>query len=195
VKTDRAHWKSVQSKLPVNRLVFIDETSANTQMTRSHGRCPQGQRLVMSKPHGHWKTTTFIGALTVRGLQAPAVIDGTMNGDRFLDYVTNILIPTLQSGDILVMDNLPVHKRVAVREALDAQGITVLFLPPYSPDLNPIEKAFSKLKSLLRKVQKRTVPELQEYLRTALDGLLSTECQNYFRSCGYKCNISDRESL
>jgi transposase len=189
------NWATVQPKIAVNRLVFIDETSANTQMTRSHGRCAKGERLVMSKPHGHYKTSTFIGALTIRGLKAPAVIDGAMNGEKFLDYVTKTLIPTLRSGDIVVLDNLSVHKNVGVRDALQAQGISLLFLPPYSPDFNPIEKAFSKLKSLLRKKELRTVPELQEYLRTALDGLSPQECQNYFASCGYLIATPDRETL
>jgi transposase len=175
--------------------LFIDETSANTQMTRSHGRCAKGKRLVMSKPHGHWKTTTFIGGLSTTGLKAPAVIDGAMNGEKFLEYVTKTLIPGLRPGDIVVLDNLPVHKRAGVREALLTKEITLLFLPPYSPDFNPIEKAFSKLKSLLRKKQIRTIPELQEYLRTALDGLSPTECKNYFKSCGYHCEILNRETL
>ena len=140
------------------RLVFLDETWASTNMTRRYGRCPLGQRLVDPVPHGHWKTTTFVVALRVDGLTAPTVIDGAMNGELFEAYVRQQLLPTLRPGDVVVMDNLSSHKRVGVRQAIESVGATLRFLPPYSPDLNPIELSFAKLKSLLRKAEERTIP-------------------------------------
>jgi transposase len=155
-------------------------------MTRTHGRCAQGERLVMDVPHGHWKTTTFVAALRVDGLTAPTVVDGPMNGDLFVAYVEQQLVPTLKPGDIVVMDNLSSHKRAAVRTAIEAAGATLRYLPPYSPDLNPIENVFSKLKSKLRATAKRTIRELQDYLGDFLDLLAPEECRNYFRHAGYR---------
>jgi transposase len=154
-------------------------------MTRRRGRAPRGVRLVCPVPHGHWKTTTFVAALAVTGLIAPMVIDGAMNGDLFEAYVEQVLLPTLKAGDVVVMDNLSSHKRARVRELIEAAGCTLLFLPPYSPDLNPIELAFAKLKALLRKAGKRTVDGLWEFLGQAVDVFSPQECQNYFRHCGY----------
>jgi transposase len=154
-------------------------------MARRYGRAPRGQRLVGVVPHGHWKTTTFVAALTVAGLTAPLVIDGAMNGDLFVAYVERVLVPTLAAGDVVVMDNLSSHKRARVRELIEGAGCTVLFLPPYSPDLNPIELAFAKLKALLRKAGLRTVDGLWEFLGQALDAFSPEECRNYFRHCGY----------
>jgi transposase len=167
------------------RFVFIDETWAATNMTRTHGRALQGQRLVEAIPHGHWKTTTFVGALRTTGLSAPMVIDGAMTGDLFVAYVEQILVPELRSGDIVVVDNLVCHKREAARAAIEQVGAQLIFLPPYSPDLNPIENAFSKLKRLLRTAAKRTVDSLWTFLGQVLDQFSSDECRNYFRHCGY----------
>jgi len=143
--------------LDPRRLVFIDETWVKTNMTRVYGRAPVGQRLVDHVPHGHWQTTTFIGALRVSGLTAPVVFDGAVNGEIFLVYVKDHLAPTLRRGDIVVMDNLSSHKVQGVREAIEAAGASVAYLPPYSPDLNPIEQVFSKLKAKLRQHRERTV--------------------------------------
>jgi transposase len=169
----------------VERLVFLDETWAATNMGRKYGRAPVGQRLVCAVPHGHWKTTTFVAALRVGGLSCPLVIDGAVNGDVFVAYVEQHLAPSLRPGDVVVMDNLSSHKRAAVRAAIEAAGGALLFLPPYSPDLNPIELAFSKLKALLRKAGRRTVEGLWSFLGEAIDLFSPEECRNYFRHCGY----------
>jgi transposase len=195
VKEKRDEWIAGQPQFDSTRAFFLDETWASTNMTRTHGRCLLGQRLVMSVPHGHWKTTTFVVALTLQGLVAPTVVDGPMNGDIFVAYVEQQLVPVLKRGDIVVMDNLSSHKRAAVKAAIESVGAELRFLPPYSPDLNPIEKAFSKLKAMLRKAQKRTVTSLQDYLGQALDNFSPEECCNYFASCGYNTATTSREPL
>ena len=183
--TKRAEWAAAQPTLDPARLKFVDETWASTNMARSHGRSPKGQRLVGTVPHGHWKTTTFVAALCISGMIAPTVVDGAINGDLFLAYVEQQLIPALTAGDIVVMDNLSSHKRPAVRAALERAGCRLLLLPPYSPDLNPIELAFSKLKALLRKAAKRTVEGLWDFLGQAIEAFSPEECRNFLRHCGY----------
>lgn len=195
MKAKRDEWRAGQPTLDSAKLVFLDETGASTAMTRTHGRCPRGERLVMDVPHGHWKTTTFVVALTLGGLAAPTVVDGAMTGDLFVAYVEQQLAPTLKAGDVVVMDNLSSHKRAGVRAAIEAAGAQLRYLPPYSPDLNPIEKAFAKLKSLLRKAAKRTIPQLEAYLGEALDAFSPEECVNYFRSCGYTDATAKLEPL
>jgi transposase len=195
VKAQRDEWKATQPALDPRKLVFVDETWASTAMTRTHGRCPVGQRLVMAIPHGHWQTTTFVAALRCDGLTAPTVVDGAMTGELFAAYVEQQLAPTLRPGDVVVMDNLSAHKRAGVRRAIEAAGCRLLYLPPYSPDLNPIEKAFSKLKALLRKAAQRTVEGLWKYLGAALDEFQAAECHNYFHSCGYPAATLNREPL
>ena len=185
MKAQREHWRADQPTLDPERLVFVDETWASTAMARRYGRAPVGERLVDAVPHGHWQTTTFVAALRWDGLTAPLVIDGVVNGDLFVAYVEKVLVPTLRPGDVVVMDNLSCHKRVRVRELIEGAGCTLLYLPPYSPDLNPIELAFAKLKALLRKAGKRTVEELWNFLGEVLDAFSSEECRNYFRHCGY----------
>lgn len=155
-------------------------------MARRHGRAPRGQRLRSSVPHGHWKTTTFVGALRLSGgMTAPMVLDGPMTGAWFLAYVEQVLAPTLKPGDIVIMDNLPAHKGAAVRLAIEAVGATLRFLPPYSPDLNPIENAFSKLKAMLRKAAARTVDHLWEAIARIIQTYSTSECRNYFAAAGY----------
>jgi transposase len=193
VKQRRDEWRAGQPTLDPACLVFVDETWASTTMTRTHGRCPVGERLVMAVPHGHWQTTTFVAALRCDGLAAPTVVDGAMTGELFLAYVEQQLVPTLRPGDIVVMDNLACHKRAGVRAAIEAAGGELRLLPPYSPDLNPIEKAFSKLKAKLRAAAKRTVEELWGYLGEVLDEFRPEECRNYFRSCGYPAATPSRE--
>ena len=166
-------------------LVFIDETWAKTNMTRTRGYAPKGQRLVDAAPHGHWHTTTFVGALTARGFIAPLVIDGAVNGELFLAYVERVLVPELRPGQVVVMDNLGSHKLAGVRRAVERAGCRVLYLPPYSPDLNPIELAFAKLKALLRAAAERTVDRLWSAIGRLLDRFTHRECRNYFRHCGY----------
>ena len=152
----RQCWKAAQASLDANRLVFVDETGTSTKMVRTHGRCRRGQRLIGKAPAGHWKTTTFTAGLRCDGLVAPFVLEGPMNGKSFLIYVETVLAPSLSQGDIVVIDNLSAHKVAGVRAAIEARGAILLYLPPYSPDLNPIEMAFAKLKTLLRKAAART---------------------------------------
>jgi len=154
-------------------------------MARLRGRAPCGERCRAGVPHGHWKTTTFTGALRLTGMTAPFVYDGAMNGAVFLAYVDQVLVATLKPGDTVVMDNLPAHKSAAVREAIEKAGATLLFLPPYSPDFNPIENAFAKLKALLRKAAERTVNGLWKTVGDLIDQFTPTECANYFRAAGY----------
>ena len=180
-----ASRREQQPKLTPSRLVFIDETSVKTNMTRRYGRAKCGHRLVDAVPHGHWKTTTFVGALRCDGLTAPLTIDGAINGDLFLAYVEQVLVPTLKPGDVVIMDNLRVHKMAGVREAIEAAGAKLLFIPPYSPDLNPIELAFSKLKALLRAKAIRTIDALWNALGGLCDSFSPSECANYFRHDGY----------
>ena len=155
-------------------------------MGRLRGRCPRGERLRMSLPHGHWRTTTFVAGLRLDGLDAPMLIDGPMNGEAFLAYVRQVLAPTLQPGDVVIMDNLGCHKSPKVREAIEAAGARLLFLPPYSPDLNPIEFAFSKLKSLLRAAATRTRDALWTTVGMILDAVTPGECRNLFAAIGYE---------
>jgi len=185
VAEKRAAWRELVPGLDPGRLVFIDETWAATNMTRRRGRCPAGERLVMPVPHGHWKTTTFVAALRTTGMAAPMVIDGAMTGDLFVAYVRQVLVPELRPGDIVVLDNLQCHKRAEAIRAIEAAGCSVAYLPPYSPDLNPIELAFSKLKGLLRAAGERTVDRLWSLLGRSLDAFTPRECRNYFRHCGY----------
>jgi transposase len=165
--------------------VFLDETGATTKMARRHGRAPRGERLRASVPHGHWKTTTFIGGLRLSGMTAPMVLDGPMTGGWFVAYVEQILVPTLKPGDIVILDNLAAHKSAAARTAIEMAGGRLLFLPPYSPDLNPIENAFSKLKALLRKAAARTVEQLWKAIAHAIDAFTPNECANDFAAAGY----------
>jgi transposase len=165
--------------------VFIDETWATTNMTRRYGRAKRGERLVAAVPHGHWKTTTFIGALRADGLTAPAVFDGAINGASFLAYVQQVLVAALKPGDIVILDNLSSHKVVGVREAIEAAGAELRYLPPYSPDLNPIEQLFAKLKALLRKIAARSVDVLWTAIGDLLDTFAPDECRNYLRHAGY----------
>ena len=156
----RQAWFEAQPDLDPERLVFIDETGASTKMARRYGRSPRGTRCRAPIPHGHWKTTTFVGALRLEGMTAPMVLDGAMHGAAFLAYVEQVLVPTLKPGDIVIMDNLPAHKPTAVRQAIEKAGAELRFLPPYSPDFNPIEMAFSKFKAFLKGIAARTVNDL-----------------------------------
>ena len=164
--------------------MFIDETWAKTNMTRPRGRSLSGTRLIAKTPHGHWKTTTFLAALRSSGLTAPLVIDGAINGELFLAYVEQHLVPTLRRHDLVIMDNLSSHKRTGVREAIESAGASLIYLPPYSPDFNPIEQAFAKFKWLLKSAAERTVEALWTTRGKLLDQFTPDECKNYFRHCG-----------
>jgi transposase len=185
VKDARAAWREMQKSLDPQRLVFIDETWASTNMTPRYGRCERGKRLIAHTPFGHWKTTTFLAALRYDGVTAPCVFDGPINGARFLAYVEQMLVPTLSPGEIVLMDNLGSHKRAGVRKAIEAAGAAVCFLPAYSPDLDPIEQVFAKLKNTLRKMARRTVDALWDAIGIALDDFSPEECFNDFRNAGY----------
>lgn len=185
MKLERTQWKENQPALDVRTLVFIDETGAATNMTRLRGRAPIGERCVSPVPHGHWNTTTFIAGLRVGEVVAPMVLDGPMDGEAFLVYVRDVLCPTLHLGDIVIADNHRSHTIAAARELIEARGAALRLLPPYSPDLNPIEKLFSKLKALLRKAAHRTVETLWKEIGNLLDTFPPHECANYFKSSGY----------
>jgi transposase len=186
VKERREAWFDSQLDLDPEKLVFIDETWTTTNMARKNGRAPKGERLRAGVPHGHWKTTTFVAGLRLTGMTAPMVLDGPINGQWFQAYVDQVLIPTLSPGDVIVMDNLGSHKGAGVRKAIEAAGATLLYLPPYSPDFNPIEKAFSKLKALLRKAAERTVDALWNRIGALLKEFAPAECANFFAASGYE---------
>jgi transposase len=181
----RTQWRQKQPSLTPSRLVFIDETWVKTNMTRLYGRAPRGKRLVDAVPHGHWKTTTFIGALRCDAVTATGAFDGAVNGELFLAYVEQVLVPTLKPGDVVIMDNLRSHKVAGVREAIEGAGAKLMFIPPYSPDLNPIEQAFAKLKALLRARAIRTVDALWKALGNLVDYFSPEECASFLRHDGY----------
>jgi len=181
----RRKWIREQGLLDSTRLVFIDETSVNTNMVRLYGRCPCGVRLVDHVPFGQWETLTFVSALRHDGMVAPMLIEGPMNGELFLAYVEQCLVPTLKPNDIIVMDNVATHKVAGVAEAIEAAGATLRYLPQYSPDLNPIEMPFSKCKAHLRKLAQRTIPGIRHAIRSFLSSLNGHECANYLSHAGY----------
>lgn len=185
MKAARGLWRCLQPWLEPDRLVFVDETGTQTKMARRRGRAPRGQRLVAGIPHGHWKTITLVCALRRDTIAAPMVIDRAMNGHIFQVWVDQVLCPTLKPGDIVVWDNLPAHKVAAAEAAIDAVGASLLRLPPYSPDFNPIEQLFAKLKAHLRKAAARTVDQLWREIGRILSSVPPTECANYFRNAGY----------
>lgn len=184
----RRAWFEAQPDLDPTKLVFVDETGASTKMARRCGRSPRGSRCRAPVPHGHWKTTTFVGALRLDGMTAPMVLDGAMYGTAFVAYVEQVLAPTLRPGDIVIMDNLPAHHPVGVREAIHRAGAELRLLPPYSPDFNPIEMAFSKFKAFLKAQAARTKEALWAAIGQAVDLFSPAECVNYFAAAGYDLN-------
>ena len=181
----RRAWFEAQLDLDPERLVFIDETWASTNMARQRGRAPKGERLRAGVPFGHWKTTTFVAGLRMSGMIAPFVLDGPINRRAFETYVEKVLAPELTPGDVVIMDNLSSHKGPRVREMIEAAGARLLYLPPYSPDFNPIENAFAKLKAHLRKAAERTVEGLWGAIGRIVDLYAPQECANYFTAAGY----------
>jgi transposase len=186
----RAEWLLWQVGIDPRRLIFIDETWAKTNMTRLRGRCLRGRRLVDKTPHGHWKTSTLIGALDRKGLRCSAVVDGPVNADVFAAFVEQVLVPELRPEDIVVMDNLSSHKSPRIRKAIQARGATLIYLPPYSPDLNPIEMIFSKIKQTLRGLALRTQDALWASMQSVLDRVTPSDAANCFTHCGY--SLRDR---
>jgi transposase len=186
VKAKREAWFESQLDLDPEKLIFIDETWTTTNMARKCGRAQRGERLRAGVPHGHWKTTTFVAGLRMTGMVAPMVLDGPINGLWFQAYVDQVLAPSLSPGDIVIMDNLGSHKGSKVRAAIEAVGARLLYLPPYSPDFNPIENAFSKLKALLRKAAERTVDALWDRIGALLGEFSPNECANFFAAAGYE---------
>jgi transposase len=181
----RRRWMREQGMFDPARLVFVDETCTSTNMVRLRGRAPRGERLIGYAPHGHWKTITFVAGLRQRGIVAPFVLEGAMNGPMFLAYVKQCLAPTLKHGEIVIIDNLPVHKVAGIEEAIEAVGARLVYLPPYSPDLNPIEMAFSKFKAHLRKAAEHTIAHLLRRIGRIVTDFSAQECRNLFRHAGY----------
>ncbi|GEO19367.1 IS630 family transposase [Microvirga aerophila] len=184
----RERWRTKRQphmRQEPHRLVFLDETGTSTKMTRLRGRCPKGQRLYAKAPFGHWKTQTFVAGLRYHELSAPWVVDGPMTRQIFETYVETQLAPTLLPGDVVILDNLPAHKSEKAAQRLKQKGAWFLFLPPYSPDLNPIEQAFSQIKSHLRKAEARTLDALWRAIGDLCDLLEPEVCRNYFTAAGY----------
>jgi transposase len=185
----RTQWRSWSQEADARRLIFLDETWAKTNMIRLRGRAPRGERLVAKTPHGHWKTTTLIAALGIEGMRCSTVVDGAVNGDVFEAFVEQVLVPALRPGDVVVMDNLSSHKRARVRELIEAKQAELKYLPPYSPDLNPIEMVFSKIKQLLRTLACRTKTTLWQSMQGVLDAVTPSDAINCFRHAGYSLHV------
>lgn len=181
----RARWKAHQHRLDPKRLIFIDETWIKTNMTRACGWAAKGKRLTAHVPHGHWKTLTFLAGLRNDGIVAPFVLDGPINGEMFTAWVGQCLAPTLAPGDVVIADNLARHKGAPARQLIRDAGAHLLFLPPYSPDMNPIEMVFAKLKALFRKADERTIEDSWRRVGNLFDTFTPDECQNYLRHAGY----------
>jgi transposase len=185
VTAARAAWPAALAGVDPARLVFLGESGAKTNMARLRGRCPAGERLAAAVPHGHWSTTTMISAVRLDGPFAAATLAGATDADAFLVYARDVLAPRLRPGDVVVMDNLPAHKRPGVRAAVEEAGAVVLYLPPYSPVLNPIESMWSKVKAHLRAAAARTLDALGDAIDAALAAATRDDCVGFFRGCGY----------
>jgi transposase len=185
VVEQRANWHEQLKNVPLDQIVVIDESAAMTNMTRLRGRCDKSERLVAPVPQGHWKVLTMIGAMTIKGVLAAVTVDAATDGEIFCHFVTDALVPVLRPGDVVVMDNLQAHKAVGIRTAIEAVGARLLYLPPYSPDLSPIEPMWSKVKQKLRSIAARTVDGLRGAVTTALQSITQNDCQGFFRHCGY----------
>jgi len=186
VIVERRRWRAWLPLRDVVQYVFLDECGVTTDLLRRYGRSPRGERLYDHTPCSHWQTTTVIAGLRLEGLTAPAVFDGPIDNPSFLAYVEQVLVPTLRPGDVVVLDNLVVHKQPEVRAAIECVGAHLRFLPPYSPDFNPIELAFAKLKAFLRAARPRSFDQVSALIATALGLFTPAECRNYVRHCGYR---------
>jgi transposase len=187
----RREWRSWSRELNAGRLIFIDETWAKTNMTRQRGRAARSERLVDKSPHGHWQTTTLIAALGMEGIRCSTVVDGAVNADVFEAFIEHVLVGELGPGDVVVMDNLSSHKRRRVRTLIEAAGARLAYLPPYSPDLNPIELVFSKIKQLLRSLAQRTKDALWRSMQSVLDAVTARDSRHCFRHCGYVATLEE----
>jgi transposase len=185
VKAARQEWHGLLAEVRLDQLVFLDEFGATTNMTRTRGRGPRGERVVCKTPHGHWKVLSTIAAMTIRGMLCSGTFDGATDTDTFVAFVREGLVPTLTPGQVVIMDNLPAHRTSTVDELVEAAGCYVLRLPPYSPDLNPIEMAISKVKALLRSAERRTIDALQTAIGEALACVTADDATAYARHCGY----------
>lgn len=181
----RELWRGEQRDWDASRLAFVDETGLNTKMAPLYGWAPRSRRCVAKVPHGHWKSSTFVGALTLEGMKAPWLLDGAMDGSGFLTYLRTQLVPSLKPGDTVICDNLSSHKVAGAREILESAGMRLVYLPPYSPDLNPIELAFSKLKTLMKKASARTFEALIEALGEVLRSITEQDCKGFFKHANY----------
>jgi transposase len=186
----RAAWHEQLKDVPLDQIVVIDESAAMTNMTRIRGRCDRSERLVAPVPHGHWKVLTMIGAMTVQGVLAAVTVDAATDGEIFRRFVRDALAPVLRPGDVVVMDNLQAHKAAGIREAIEAVGARLLYLPPYSPDLSPIEPMWSKVKQKLRSIAARTVEALRAAVTAALETITENDCRGFFRHCGYSLQMT-----
>jgi transposase len=185
VKRKREDWERSLPGIELERFVFLDECGITTSMARRYGRCPQGERLVGSAPGGQWQSNTLLSAMRLTGVVAPMVLDGPINGESFAIYIEQSLVPELEAGDIVVMDNLPAHKSVRVTQAIERAGCSLVYLPPYSPDFNPIENMWSKVKAKLRKAAARTFGGIVDAVGEALRSVTPEDCQGFFDHCGY----------
>jgi len=185
VAEQRSHWHERLAAVPATRLVFVDESGANTKMARLYGRSPVGQRLVARVPHGHYQTSTLIAGVRLRGPCAPWLFEGAMDGEMFLAWVRQGLVPTLQPQDVVILDNLATHKVAGVRQAIEAVGAQLLYLPPYSPDFNPIENLWSKVKHILRSLAPRTADDLLQAVARAFAAISTADCQGFFLHARY----------
>lgn len=188
MKAAREAWFDKQMELEPERLIFLDECGTNTKMARLYGRARRGERCRAAIPHGHWKTTTLVAGLSTDGIIAPMVMDGAMDGEMFSAYVETLLAPCLMPGDIVIMDNLPAHKSCGAKQAIEARGATLIFLPAYSPDFNPIEKAIAQIKAFLKKTAARTKADLDAAIAKAIDLVTPQNATNYFAACGYQAD-------
>ena len=186
----REAWFEGQLEFEPDRLIFLDECGANTKLARLYGRAKRGERCRAAIPHGHWKTTTLVAGLSSDGIIAPMILDGAIDGEMFSAYVTTLLAPCLMPGDIVIMDNLPAHKVSGARKAIEDAGAKLVFLPPYSPDFNPIEKAIAQMKSFLKKTAVRTKAELDTAIAKAIDIVTPHNARNYFAACGYRTDTA-----
>ena len=189
VKQRRDECQSRRGEIDPCRFRFIDESGAKTNMVRTHGRCPKGERLLASAPAGHWKTTTMLAAIGLDGVEAPWTLDGAMDADAFLVYVEHVLVPTLGGGEIVVLDNLSSHKHPGVAALIESAGAEVWYLPPYSPDMNPIEMVFSKIKQSLRTLKRRTKEALWQSMQPVLDAVTPSDATNCCRHAGYTLHV------
>lgn len=191
MQAQRAEFRIAVQALDPARLIFLDEAGATTALTRTHGRAPRGRRVVDAVPQGHWQVTTMTAAIGLAGLPAGVIFEGATDAEAFATFVEQALVPALRPGQVVVLDNLSSHKSARARQAIEGAGAYGLFLPPYSPDLNPIEKLWAKVKALLRGAARRTVEGLWAAIGAALEQVTAADCRGFFASCGITLNATE----